>query len=130
MGTDVGSRPATPAWRLPWKTIGVATFAGAAFLLLSFGGAIIAAPVTLPLMYLASRRHPTRTFRGCAVVIGALTAAETAWALTYVAVEESRPWIWLVPTCSAALAASIYISRGSAPVGLAGAARGWSCLRR
>jgi hypothetical protein len=80
-----------------WGTIGGLTFAVAAFLLLSMGGAIFAAPITLPVMYLARRQHPTRGFRMAAVVLSGLTAAELVWALTYVAVREAKPWIWLLP---------------------------------
>jgi hypothetical protein len=93
-----------------WRAVGVVTFVGAALLLLSFGGAIIAAPLTLPLMFLASRRQPTHAFRRAAVVIGALTAAEAGWAMTYLLLAESRPWIWLLPACSAAVAAWVYAS--------------------
>jgi hypothetical protein len=87
-----------------WRWVGLATFAVAGFLLLSFGGAIAAAPVTLPLLYLASRRHPTKGFRIAAAVIGGLTAAEVGWALTYVALGDAGPWIWLVPLAVAAVA--------------------------
>ena len=44
-----------------WAVAGVAIFVVAEFLLVSMGGAIIAAPATAPLMYLAatrSRRPP------------------------------------------------------------------------
>lgn len=88
----------------PWRAVGVATFAIAGFLLLSFGGAIAAAPVTLPLMYAASRKHPTRAFRTASAVIGGLTAAEVGWAVTYLAVGDARPWIWLTPVAAAAFA--------------------------
>lgn len=91
-----------------WRAIGLATFVVAGFLLLSMGGAIAASPVTLPLMYLARRRHPTRAFRLTSVVIGGLTAAEVAWALAYLAAGEAQPWIWLLPLMAAATAISLY----------------------
>lgn len=91
-----------------WRAIGLATFIVAGFLLLSTGGAIAASPVTLPLMYLARRRHPNCAFRFTSVVIGGLTAAEVAWALTYLAVGEARPWIWLLPLMAAATAIRLY----------------------
>jgi hypothetical protein len=42
-----------------WAGIGVAVFGVAEFLLLSMGGAVVAAPVTVPLIAVAVRRHPT-----------------------------------------------------------------------
>jgi peptidoglycan/LPS O-acetylase OafA/YrhL len=64
---------------------------------MSMGGAVVAAPLTLPLMYLAARRHPTRPFRWAAGIIGGLTAVEVAWAAVYFAGGEEQPSIWLVP---------------------------------
>ena len=84
-----------------WGVIGLVTFAVAGFLLLSMGGAIVAAPLTVPLMYVASRRHPTRGFRVAAVVLSALTVGEVVWALTYLTVEDAQPWIWLLPALGA-----------------------------
>jgi hypothetical protein len=49
------------------------------------GGAIVAAPLTVPLLYLAVRNRRTGpALRVTAVVIGTLTVAEVAWAATYV----------------------------------------------
>ena len=61
------------------------------------GGAIAAAPVTVPVMFLAARRHPTLGFRVTAAVLGSLTVAQAVWAVTYFGVEEAKPWIWLLP---------------------------------
>jgi hypothetical protein len=67
----------------PWARVLVAA---SAFLLLSMGGAIVAAPLTLPLLYLAVRGdHIGDRWRAAAVVVAALTVAEVAWAATYVA---------------------------------------------
>ena len=75
----------------------------AAFLLLSMGGAIVAAPLTFPLLYLIVRSgHHGTALRTAAVVVAALTVAEVAWAATYVAVAEAEPWIWLVPIAAGA----------------------------
>jgi hypothetical protein len=58
-------------------------------LLLSMGGAILAAPLTLPLLYRAvrpdraERVHPG--VRAVALVVVALTVAEVAWAAVAVA---------------------------------------------
>jgi hypothetical protein len=79
----------------PWTLAVVGT---GAFLLLSMGGAIVAAPLTLPLLYLAARREAAGpALRAAAVAIAALTVAEVAWAATYLAVTEAQPWIWAVP---------------------------------
>jgi hypothetical protein len=90
----------------PWNLVVVGV--GAA-LLLSMGGAIVAAPLTLPLLYLAMR--PGRGgggVRAAAVVVAALTVAEVAWAATYLAVAEAQPWIWLVPVAAAAGTAALF----------------------
>ena len=59
------------------------------FLLLSMGGAIVAAPLTLPLLYLAVRNRQLGSgLRLAALVIAALTVAELAWAATYLTVAE------------------------------------------
>ena len=72
-------------------------FIVAAFLLASMGGAIVAAPLTLPLMYVGVRRHPTGLFRTVGGLLSALTVGEVAWAGAYVALRESKPWIWALP---------------------------------
>ena len=69
-----------------------------AFLLLSMGGAILAAPLTLPLLWCVIRADRTGAgLRAAAVVVAALTVAEVVWAATYLAVNEVQPWIWLLP---------------------------------
>jgi hypothetical protein len=84
----------------PWNLVVVAA---GAFLLLSMGGAIVAAPLTLPLLYLAARGDGAGAgLRAAAVVIAALTGAEVAWAATYLAVAEAEPWIWLLPVAAGA----------------------------
>jgi hypothetical protein len=94
-----------------WRAIGAVTFAVAAFVLLSMGGAIVAAPITLPLMYFSSVHHPTRSFRLLGSVLAALTAAEVVWAGVYVAVEEAQPWIWLLPGITALVVAVSFARR-------------------
>ncbi|HMJ75860.1 MAG TPA: hypothetical protein VK507_07800 [Iamia sp.] len=69
----------------------------AIFLLLSMGGAVVAAPVTLPLLVLAARSTPSNGYRIAAAVVAGLTAAEVAWAVVYVTVGEQSPTIWLLP---------------------------------
>jgi hypothetical protein len=86
-----------------------------AFLLLSMGGAVVAAPMTLPLLYLAIRSGRMGAgLRAAAVVIAALTVAEVAWAATYLAVSEAQPWIWLLPLAAAAGTAGSF---GRSPAG-------------
>jgi hypothetical protein len=76
-----------------WRLAGIVVFSVAAFLLLSMGGAIVASPITVPLMFLASRHHPTAAFRMVGTVVSGLTVAEVVWVLTYLQVEEAKPWI-------------------------------------
>jgi len=100
----------TPHQGRNWQRIGILVFAVAAFLLLSMGGAIVAAPVTVPLMLVVSRRHPTRAFRIAASVLGGLTMAEAVWALTFLLVAETTPWIWGLPLAGGTTAAVILAS--------------------
>ena len=51
-----------------WRIGGIALLCVSAFLLLSMGGAIIAAPLTVPLRFVVVLRRPTTAFR----TIGAL----------------------------------------------------------
>ncbi len=77
--------------------VGLAVFVMAAVLLVSMGGAIVAAPMTLPALFLVVRRHPTCGFRIAGAIIGGLTAAEVAWAAVYLVAGEAPVVIWLVP---------------------------------
>lgn len=95
----------------PWRTAGIVCFGVSALLLLSYGGAILAAPVTLPLMFAAALHHPTTAFRRAAACLGALTAAEVAWAITYVSVADTKPWIWLVPLLSSLAVGLFFVAR-------------------
>ncbi len=96
-----------------WRAIGLVTFGVSGFLLLSMGGAIIAAPVTIPLMYIAASKNPKQGFRVAATALSALTTAEAVWAATYLAVDEAQPWIWLLP--SAGALAVVAVSRRTCP---------------
>ncbi len=83
-----------------------------AVLLLSMGGAIVVAPLTLPLLYQAAGRDGAgRSRRTSAVVVAAFTVAEIAWAATYLAVAEAKPWIWLLPVAAGSAAAAVFASR-------------------
>lgn len=89
-----GARAVGPWWAGRGVAVGIAAVAG--FLLLSMGGAIVAAPVTVPLLALAARDRG-RGYRTLAAVLAGLTLAEVGWAAAYLAVGEARPWVWLVP---------------------------------
>ena len=93
---------------------GVALFVVAGLLLTSIGGAgIVAAPVTLPLLFLVARRRPTRPFRVTAAVLGGLTAAELSWGLLYLSGGEVAVAIWLVPlACAVATACGMLHQTG------------------
>lgn len=86
--------------------------AAGGFLLLSMGGAVVAAPVTLPLLYLVVRADRAGAgVRAAAAVIAALTVAEIAWAATYLAMTEAQPWIWLLPLSAGSAAAGLLAHR-------------------
>ncbi|MGH8990137.1 MAG: hypothetical protein ACRDZ7_01255 [Acidimicrobiia bacterium] len=96
----------------PW---GAAVLALSAFLLISMGGAIVAAPVTVPLLLLAIRRGVlTGGMRTAAVIVGGLTVAQVGWAATYLILDESQPWIWLLPLAAGA-AGMVGLVRGGTP---------------
>jgi hypothetical protein len=91
-----GARAVGPWWAGRGVAVGIAAVAG--FLLLSMGGAIVAAPVTVPLLALAARgRGRGRGCRTLAAVLAGLTLAEVGCAAAYLAVGEARPCVWLVP---------------------------------
>ena len=93
----------------PWARVLVAV---SAFLLVSMGGAIVAAPLTLPLLSFAIRGGRLSSgLRLVAVVVAALTVAEVAWAATYLSIAEIQPWIWLLPAAAGVATASA-LARG------------------
>ena len=63
--------------------LSVGLFLLSGLLLLTMGGAVFAAPVTVPLMYLAVRRHPTAPFRWFAGVLAGLTTVALGWSGVY-----------------------------------------------
>ena len=90
------------------SSIGLFLLAG--FLLMTWGGAVAAAPATLPLMYLAVRRHPTAPFRWVGGVLAGLTTVEVAWAVVYVVDEETQPSIWLLPLAAGIVALALFVT--------------------
>lgn len=92
-------------------------FVLSALLLVSMGGAIFGAPVTLPLMYLGVRRHPTPLYRAIAGLLSALTFGEVVWAGVYVWIGEAEPWIWALPFlgASAVIVGYVRLSPKGAP---------------
>ena len=71
---------------------------GSFSLLLTYGGAIFAAPITIPLLtYSTARRILTGWWgilNGVALV---LTLAQSTWAVVYFTLGESAPAIWIIP---------------------------------
>jgi len=70
-------------------------------LLGSMGGAILAAPVLLPLLWWATRT--TARVRVLGAILAALVVGEVAWAGVYVVVGERQPYIWALPALAAAV---------------------------
>jgi hypothetical protein len=79
-----------------------AILAGTVVLLGSMGGAILAAPVVLPLLWWAARTTG-RGIRVIGAILAALVVGEVAWAGVYVVVGERQPYIWALPALSAAV---------------------------
>lgn len=74
---------------------GAATVGVSSLLLASIGGAVVAAPVTPPLLRL-TLRPSAPWFRALTVLVATLAVAEVTWA-AYGAAEEGQPWIGLLP---------------------------------
>jgi hypothetical protein len=103
-----------PSEAVGFELAGVAVCAAAVVLLLSMGGAIFAAPVIVPSLVVLARSHRTRAYRAVTGVLVGLIAAEVVWAATYLTIEESQPWIWLLPL-TAGLAAGAALVASTAP---------------
>jgi len=112
IGVVVSQRSEPPSRR--WRAAGIALFGLSGFLLLSMGGAIIAAPLTMPLLFVVVRHHPTTAFRVVGVLLVGATSAEVVWALTYLAAEDAKPWIWLLPLVGAAMMMCALVSTTAA----------------
>ena len=85
--------------------------AGITLLLLSSVGglALVAAPVLLPLHFLAARSSRVTFIKVLWALLGAATAAEATWMLTYLAIAESQPWIWLLPSIAVVVAGAVIL---------------------
>ena len=93
--------------------VGIVVFVVAGALLTSFGGAgIVAAPVTLPLLYLVVDHHPSRAFRIAGAVIGGLTVVELTWGLVYAMAGETAIVVWLLPVGCGLAAAVGFLTIG------------------
>ena len=79
-----------------------AVLVGTVLLLGSMGGAILAAPVLLPLLWWATRTTG-KGIRVLGAILAALVVGEVAWAGVYVVVGERQPYIWALPAVSAAV---------------------------
>lgn len=89
----------------------VATFGVSSFLLVTMGGAILAAPVTVPALVVIARTR-VRWPRIAAIAVATVTIAEVAWAFTYVHVGDAKPWIWLAPLVCAAASTMVLRRQG------------------
>jgi hypothetical protein len=79
-------------------------------LLSSVGGAgAIAAPLLLPLHFLAARSSHVTAIKVLWALLGAATAAEAIWVVTYSALDESQPFIWLFPSLAAIVAGAVIL---------------------
>jgi hypothetical protein len=77
-------------------------------LLTSIGGAgIVAAPVTLPVLWLAAR-DASRVGRFLLDLVAALTAAELMWAVAFRAFGDASVWTRLLPLLGFVLVAAGY----------------------
>ena len=95
--------PGGPADRPTLRRVVIgAILVGTVVLLLSMGGAILAAPVVLPLLWWAARTTG-RWVRVVGVILAALVVGEVAWAGVYLVVGEWQPYIWALPALSAAV---------------------------
>lgn len=79
------------------------------------GAAAYAAPVLLPLQFMAARGAAGRSLGLVWTVLGAATGAEGTGALTYVPVGETQPVNWLLPALAAGLAAATKAVGSRAP---------------
>jgi hypothetical protein len=79
-----------------------AILVGTMLLLVSMGGAILAAPVLLPLLWWAARTS-SRGVRLLGATLAAVVVGEVTWAGVYVVVGEQQPYIWALPALSAAV---------------------------
>ena len=96
-------------------------FVVAGVLLTSIGGAgIVAAPLTLPLLFLVARRRPTRPFRAAGALLAGLTAAELSWGLLYLTAGGAGLAGWLVPTACGMSTACGLLRFTHSPAGAAG----------
>jgi hypothetical protein len=87
------------AWRSVWPTVWKALLVVVTLVLLtSVGGAgAVAAPLLLGLQLLAACSSRVVTAAPGWALLAAATTAEGVWALTFLGLGESQPWIWLIP---------------------------------
>jgi len=64
----------------------------------SGGVGVVASPVLLALQFLAARTSRRASEVLLWALLASATGLEAAWAITYLALGEAMPWIWLVPT--------------------------------
>ena len=96
-GTSGGGLGRPTVIRIPQYMYRIVTV-GSFLLLLSYGGAIFAAPITIPLLtYSTVRRILTGWWGILNSVALVLTLAQSSWAIVYFTLGESAPAIWIIP---------------------------------
>lgn len=80
-----------------------------AFLLISFGAQIVAAPLTVPALWWAARSTKTLPGRAVLTVIAALTMVFVGWGIAYLAAGEDSPLIVALPIVSALATGVVFV---------------------
>lgn len=83
--------------------------AGTAFLLLTYGGAIVGAPALLPLLAWTARGSRSRWVAALSAVLAGLTTTEVVWAAVYVTLGEGGPWIVAIPVLAGLVVAGWFL---------------------
>lgn len=108
----------TWAWRQLLPGILKAFLMGITLVLLSSVGTVgglvaYTCPVLLLLHFLAARSSRTTAEVLLWAVLAAATAYEAIWIATFVAVGETLPWIWLLPTLAVIVAGTMVFAGGA-----------------
>jgi drug/metabolite transporter (DMT)-like permease len=67
------------------------------FLLMSFGGAIYAAPALVPALWWANDNAATKLGHVGITLLACAVMTEVGWALTYISIGETQPFISISP---------------------------------
>ena len=86
-----------PNMPTPWRVV-VALVT--AFLLISMGGQIAGAPLTVPALWWAARSSRSRAARAGFAVLAGMTMLFVGWFVTYLELGERRPFIIALPVAA------------------------------